>query len=236
MFLNIKNITFNKRKIVFSNSQLSLYKPVGYNMMKKILLINLIVLLFTFNSCQNNDKFDDKYKNQINKNIIDGLNSYNIYQFKGKSIPLKNDFNFFDSLKVYEKSLIDLKLLKGYEKNNYSEFIKTIEFNENPNEILMKIYSSNPFIEHIMDGFGGEITNIFHRNLRDIYEKEGEKFRTNEYISTTDLIIANGYPNNEILKGIAERTDYSNRIERLQLSYYILDNLDCRNDSIMRIK
>ncbi len=51
MFLNIKNSTFNKRKIVFSKPQLSLYKTVGkhckkqhFHKMRNILLITILLL------------------------------------------------------------------------------------------------------------------------------------------------------------------------------------------------
>jgi len=45
----------------------------------------------------------------INKRIISGLNNYSIYEYKGKLIPLGNDFNLSDSLEKYEKTLIDKK-------------------------------------------------------------------------------------------------------------------------------
>jgi len=195
-------------------------------------LIFLIAFSSILYSCNKSNKLEVEYSNLINQKIISGLNNYSIYNYKGKLIPLENNFNLFDSLEKYEKTLIDKKLLKGVEKDNYFELIKSIEQVKYPNKFLTQIYESNPFIEHIMDGYSGGITITFHQCLRSLYEREGEIFRTNEYITSTDMIIANGYPNDEVLKRISETTDYSNKIQRLQLSYYILDNLDCRLNNL----
>jgi len=62
-----------------------------------------------FHSCNKSEKIETEYADLINKRIISGLNNYSIYEYKGKLIPLGNDFNLSDSLEKYEKTLIDKK-------------------------------------------------------------------------------------------------------------------------------
>ncbi|MCF6169057.1 MAG: hypothetical protein L3J55_11000 [Lutibacter sp.] len=129
------------------------------------------------------------------------------------------------------------KILKGTQKKDYNNFIESIRQIDKPKEILSEIYIRNPFLEHLMDDNNGDLTLSFHQCTRILFEENGKKFRSNNYIVESDLIIANGgIPTIDIIKKLSEQIDYSDNIQRLQLSYYILDNLDYRNDSIQRIK
>jgi hypothetical protein len=181
-------------------------------------------------------KMNIEYQNCINNQIINNF-SYNSENYN-KSLKFPNkDFNIFDSLNKYEKFLLKEKFLKGTHKKDYSEFIESIEQIDKPKEMLDEIYNGNPFLEHLMDGNNGNLTHSFHQCTRILYEKNGEEFRSDNYIIESDLIIANGgIPAINILKKLSNQIDYSDKIQRLQLSYYILDNLDYRNDSIQRIK
>ena len=199
-------------------------------------MLILITIMISFNCCKSSKHLNVEYQNCINKQIINSF-SYSSEHYKSNLILPNNDFNIFDSLMNYEKFLLKEKILKGTHKNDYTNFINLIEQIEKPKEFLDEIYTENQFLEYLMSENNGNLTRSLHQCTRILYEKNGEKFRPNSYIVESDLIIKNGgIPTIDILKKLSKQIDYSDNIQRLQLSYYILDNLDYRNDSIQKIK
>jgi len=201
-----------------------------------ILILILTTITITFSCSKSSKKMNNEYQNCINNQIINSF-SYSSENYNDNLKFPDKDFNIFDSLKKYEKFLLKETLLKGTRKKDYSDFIELVEQIDNPTDILYKIYMKNPFLEHLMNGNNGNLTNSFHQCTRIIYEKNGVEFRSDNYIAESDLIIINGgIPTINILRKLTNQIDFSDNIQRLQLSYYILDNLDYRNDLIQRIK
>lgn len=220
----------------YSNRWLQ-YDEKNFAMKNRLIsILSLITITITFSCCKSSMRMNTEYKNCINNQVINNF-SYSSENYNDNLKFPNKDFNIFDSLKKYEKFLLKEKHLKGTHKKGYSDFIESIEQIDKPKEILDEIYYGNPFLEHLMKGNNGNLTHSFHRCTRILYEKNGEEFRSDNYIIESDLIIANGgIPSINILKKLSNQIDYSDKIQRLQLSYYILDNLDYRNDSIQRIK
>jgi hypothetical protein len=194
------------------------------------LVFSIVLISISFFSCKNSKENDDDLKQCINQQIINNIENRSIYELNGNIVLIKNDFNIFDSLEKYENYLLKKKYLKGTKKKDYDDLIELVSKIENPEKILNQINKHNPFMKYILDVYGAQMLMNFHNCTRELFERNGYKFRTKNFMVISDLIIAEGYPKIFILKGFSKVINYNSNIQRLYLSYLILMNLDVRND------
>jgi len=183
-------------------------------------------------SCRDSSEFNSELVDCVNAKIVSGKDAIGVYEFNGSHILLTKEFNVYDSLLKLEESFLEKAFLKGISKEDYNGFIEEIIPLDRISPILADTKAENHFLVDFVDVYGYWFIMDLKGCRRELFKKHGQSYLPYLFIKSSDLILAEGYPTNEVLKIRSSEIDFANEIQRLELCYLILLNLESRVDKL----